>query len=315
MSEPEVGRHVASATGPRLRDAAHPVLLKGPRFGRRGMITYRFLHNLKVDGRGVDKTDYKTPAQYEHAVTRQIDRIHRTATGRAVLHEISRKVSHHGLTIVPYNDHTQDNAYAAPTDSLHATVKGGKLRYAGDAKNSPYDKKAGHNVDDTGKPVLDDKGHAYAGQGGGSDSIITYSPVTWFHYIHNHPAHRSGAQPDEVLFHEMVHAARQMRGIAENKGVKHMYDTEEEFFAIVIANIYASELGLSRDLRADHHGFEHLSANQDTNGEFLPKKNEADYRYRLVEKLVKEEPGMCHRLQHVKAAFNPIRRYFELNGH
>src|SRR5207244_2152716 len=131
--------------------------------------------------------------------------------------EISRKVSHHGLSIVPYNDHTQDNAYAGATDSYHSTIKGGKIRYAGDVANSPYDKAAGHNVDDTGKPILDASGNPYVGQGGGSNSVITYSPVTWFRYIHHHRGHRSGAQPDEILFHEMVHAARQMRGIAENK--------------------------------------------------------------------------------------------------
>src|SRR5258708_23434633 len=101
-------------------------------------------------------------------------------------------------------------------------------------------------------------------------------------------ATKSGAQPDEILFHEMVHATRQMRGIFNPMPLGFLYDTEEEFFAILLANIYASETGRPIDLRSDHHGFEHLTT--DTNAKFLPKQDMSDYRYRLAVKPVHAEP-------------------------
>src|SRR5215510_10665663 len=106
----------------------------------------------------------------------------------------------------------------------------------------------------------------------------------------------------------MVHATRQMRGIFDPQPLGFLYDTEEEFFAILLANIYASETGRQIDLRADHHGFEHLST--DTNVKFLPKKDDKDYRNRLVKKLIHQETRMAHELAKLKhTPFNPIRRY------
>jgi hypothetical protein len=278
------------------------------------MITFRHQHNIKIDGTGVDTSDYSTPQKYEQAVVRQLEKIYHSHTGQAVFHEMSRRVSHHGLTVIPYNNHKEDNAYASATDFVHATRKGGFERYAGDAKNSPYDIAAGHNVDDTGRKILGADGKPVKGQGDGSDAKILFSPTTWFHYLHKQKGHKhtSGAQPDEILLHEMIHAARDMRGVAENVKLGHLYDTEEEFFAILITNIYASELHRPHDLRSDHHGFEPLSKNQDTSAEFLPKKDWSDYRYRMVAKLVREEPGLSHRLAKVGAKFNPLRRYFQL---
>jgi hypothetical protein len=77
-----------------------------------------------------------------------------------------------------------------------------------------------------------------------------------------------------------------------------------------LANIYASETGRPIDLRSDHHGFEHLTT--DTNAKFLPKRDMTDCRYRLVYKLVHEEPRMTHELRNIHCPFNPIRRYYEL---
>src|SRR5205085_7704746 len=112
-------------------------------------------------------------------VLHQLNRIHHSHAGLAVLHEISKRVSHHGLKIVPYNDHTQDNAFAGPVNYQDATVKGGFERYNSNVKNSPYDIKAGKDVDDTGRLFLDAKGQAIRGTGKGTDSIIKYSPSTW----------------------------------------------------------------------------------------------------------------------------------------
>ncbi len=78
----------------------------------------------------------------------------------------------------------------------------------------------------------------------------------------------------------------------------------------MIANVYASETHRPVDIRSDHHGFTHLLT--DTDDTFLPKKDETDYRYRLVHKLVNAEPRLTRELGAVRAEFNPFRRFFEL---
>jgi hypothetical protein len=51
-----------------------------------------------------------------------------------------------------------------------------------------------------------------------------------------------GSQPDVVLLHEMVHALRMMQGQYNKVPTKNaFYDDEEEFVAIVIANVYLSQ--------------------------------------------------------------------------
>src|SRR5262249_54099777 len=55
------------------------------------------------------------------------------------------------------------------------------------------------------------------------------------------------------LFHELVHASREMRGVFYFGlgGVNHKYGNEEEYLAIVVTNIYLSEKR-RLVLRADH---------------------------------------------------------------
>jgi hypothetical protein len=248
-------------------------------------------HHVTIDGTGTKS--YATPSKYEHAVLPLLHRMHHSHTGQAVFHNFEKR-SRHLMTIVPY-EQAQLNAFASATDLLHATPRGQAERSGANGQVL---------VDGLGKPII--------GRGGGSDSKVSFTPVMFTRYCNQHKhGHKVGAQPDEVLFHEMVHATRQMRGHLNPLPLGFLYDTEEEFFAIVLANIYASETGRAVDLRSDHHGFEHLTT--DTNARFLPKRDMTDYRYRLIDKLIHQEPRMCfelNRMQHVP--FNPIRRYFEL---
>src|SRR5215471_11355607 len=161
-------------------------------------------HHVTIDGTGTKS--YGTPSQYEHAVLHQLRRIHHSRTGQAVFHEFERR-SHHFMKIIPY-EQAQINAFASAKDLLDAH----------------------------GKPII--------GKGGGSDSDVSYTPVMWRKYCNQHKhGHKSGAQPDEILFHEMVHATRQMRGIFNPMPLGFLYDTEEEFFAILLANITPRKRG------------------------------------------------------------------------
>jgi Effector protein len=247
-------------------------------------------HHVTIDGTGT--THYKTVAEYERAVLRDLRRIHHSHTGHAIFHEFVNR-THHLMKIVPYEE-TPLNAYAKALDLRRATPKGEVER------------------DGYGKPILDAAGKPITGLGGGSDAEVHFTPSIWVDYCNKQKkGHKSGAQPDEILFHEMTHATREMRGLLNTLPLGFLYDTEEEFFAILLANIYASETGRPIDIRSDHHGFLHLTT--DTDATFLPKKDMTDYRYRLVAKLVHQEPRMAHELGRLKhIPFNPIRRYFEL---
>lgn len=248
-------------------------------------------YHVTIDGTGTKS--YATPSIYEHAVLQRLHRIHHSHTGQAVFREFDQR-STHRMKIVPYEQKLL-NAFASSNDPLRATPKGQPERSGAD-----------------GHVMLDSHGHQLVGQGGGSDSSVSFTPVMFTKYCNQQKkGHKSGAQPDEVLFHEMVHATRQLRGLFNPLPLGFLYDTEEEFFAIVLANIYASETGRPVDIRSDHHGFEHLST--DVNAKFLPKRDVSDYRYRLVDKLVQQEPKMARELDRLKhASFNPVRRYYEL---
>jgi len=61
-----------------------------------------------------------------------------------------------------------------------------------------------------------------------------------------------GMDPDEVLFHELVHATRQLAGVVYFMPVDQNYDNEEEYLAIMLSNIYIRNKNKGATLRADH---------------------------------------------------------------
>jgi hypothetical protein len=233
--------------------------------------------HLTVDGHGAPRDQFPTPHAYERAVTGLYHKLHASRTGAAVLESIAH--SHQKILVTPYS--------------------------AADATNFGTFNAFAHQESTRSDPRF-----------AGHDSHVHYSPTTWNRFLLNQHGHDvAGAHPDEVLLHETTHALRQVYGVSDPRPLDHAYDTEEEFFAILVANVYASELHRLHDLRADHHSHHEISASQDTSAEFLPRLDPNDYKYRLVKKLVDQEPRLAHKLAHVRAAFNPIRRYFHLLHH
>jgi hypothetical protein len=139
---------------------------------------------------------------------------------------------------------------------------------------------------------------AVIGTGTGSDTQIRFSRSTWT--AADAPT-GPGATPDEILLHEMVHGLRQMKGravfeqINGNPGM----DNYEEFAAIVISNVYRSELKIPQ-LRQDHHGFLPLTGPDTAAASF--KTTYQDY---LVNMSI-EQPQLCQNLRRVPCAFNPF---------
>jgi hypothetical protein len=127
------------------------------------------------------------------------------------------------------------------------------------------------------------------------------------------PQWNRGIFPEEVLFHELVHAYRRMQytdGSAPLKGGLQRYDFVDEFFAVVLTNIYISDVTNrhSSGLRADHE-----------NGRPLEKELSGSYTFyrsspqtlKLMDKLINENYLLCTQLAAVKAIFNPLKAYFE----
>src|SRR5262249_2212673 len=118
------------------------------------------------------------------------------------------------------------------------------------------------------------------GTGTGSDVLIRYSPDTW----KGASADKPGSDGPEILFHEMCHGVRQMNGkmycssMADNPG----YDTYEEFFAIVVSNMYRSEKGMNV-LRKDHGGFQPLPPELTDPDKFLQSGSNWDHIHKAVE--------------------------------
>ena len=120
-----------------------------------------------------------------------------------------------------------------------------------------------------------------------------------------------GWGPDEVLFHEMVHAARIL---GNHDGPL----AEEEFFAVLVANIYISEKGKSFDSLRYH--YEALSRPM-TKAEVEPfifllqyDKQKKEDHFNLIEKFCKQHPTFAPMIAEAPAQFNPIRDYYQFKN-
>jgi hypothetical protein len=186
------------------------------------------------------------------------------------------------------------NATAGPTDWKKATPKGQTALQCGGPNQN--------------KPIA-----GVTGDGTGSDTVVKFTPAMWVTSdvtaaFGSANAAGPGVKKDEILLHEMIHGMRQMTGTSrcgatpDNPGL----DTIEEFMAIVISNIYRSELRLS-DLRKDHRGFLALEADLTDPQKFIDKdKDKATSNHKRLLQLKSEHPDLCNNLKKVPAVFNPF---------
>jgi Effector protein len=158
--------------------------------------------------------------QHIAAVEPWLDQIKRWGTGRALLAEI-RASEDYDVRILPYRGKGREAAERM-VDNVAGTARWRLV--------NPYK-----------------FGDVRTGEGTGSDSIVEFSPDRFRGAAMRDP----GAAPDEVLFHELIHASRTMRGVVSQSFVNQDYEDYEEYLAIALANIYLSEKG-QRILRGDH---------------------------------------------------------------
>ena len=203
---------------------------------------------------------------YVNSIWRIVDNIHRIRTGRIVLEAIQGTNKRFRFT--PYNRATGEppNAFALPDDWQDATPN-----------RRPALSCGGPN---TGRPIhqwsiFGSEFGQVSGTGEGSHVSVAFSAGMWrrrsdwgldadsglLYPLPPGPAEAPagpGSTRDEILLHELLHGFRMASGTlhcsATNMG---HYDTFEEFFAIVVANMYMSQISGTTDtpLRAHHHGF------------------------------------------------------------
>lgn len=111
-----------------------------------------------------------------------------------------------------------------------------------------------------------------------------------------------GTSPEEVLFHELVHAAQILHGVLDlaplNKAPKMSNFTE--FCAVTASNIFRSNLGRS-GLRAGHRGRDEADTLTDPNEYYTFFRDEIDRWFRI-------QPIFCRHLAQMEdIPFNPLR--------
>jgi hypothetical protein len=115
---------------------------------------------------------------------------------------------------------------------------------------------------------------------------------------------------DEVLLHELVHGARIASLKLKLQEATHqglmMYDNDEEFFAVLVENIYLSELK-SGHLRSSHTSFMEMDQNLQGSLKFFQVSGKA---FEKVDQLATQNPGLARALANIAVPFNPLTAYF-----
>jgi hypothetical protein len=124
-------------------------------------------------------------------------------------------------------------------------------------------------------------------------------------------------EPDEILLHELVHA---FRSVSKKRFVPgdparpvgaglSLYDNKEEVFAILVANIYASELmGRQAHIRSSHHGHMNIDPQFDGSLKFFAVSAKA---FDVIDTFCTQNRGLTKALSQVDVPFNPIRAYYQ----
>jgi len=218
------------------------------------MIMKWLRRNLGVDGsyylRGIFGLDWLPSAEakhnvqiYEHSVERLVNQLNGPASSFWVLKEIES--SHKSLIIKPWrHDPAKDKsietpwmAYGEPDSYADASAQG---EFAKTTEISEISKS------DRIKNI---------GTGLGTNYTLYFTP----YYVGMSRPTGPAWGADEVLFHELIHGLNSLKGnLRLTGGAPDGFDGLEEFTAIVITNLYTSQIG--GKLRFDHNGHSPMPA-------------------------------------------------------
>lgn len=256
-----------------------------------------------IGGSPTQKT-YKGTAwstdRYRFSIQIILNSIHTTRSGTALIDSLWKRV-----LIAPVDEATTDQGELLGSASSVKSID--SVKYNAMDQKSPADvtKTEGNPASlwdaDVEIPNI------------GSEYIVQFTPGF---YRSKNPAINmglSGFRPDCMLFHELVHASRGTRGVFDDRinndllglGVTMArYDNYDEFFAILLTNIYRSERYPGTDLRRSHSiVFEKYHLPQDF--------SKVCAFQRMMDILFQQSPTLSRAFaKSVRAAFNPIRDYY-----
>jgi hypothetical protein len=153
--------------------------------------------------------------------------------------------------------------------------------------------------------------------GGARQGVVWYSPDTFS--VHGacsatQSVNNRGLYWDEILFHELVHVFRGVSGKFLKQpvfGGLSKYDDTEEFYAVLLTNIYVSDRTnkIKSGLRRDHKGFHALEPTLTQPWGFFASGRQT---FGLIQRFVAENPGISVRLANdvANAPFNPLADYY-----
>ncbi len=240
---------------------------------------------------------------YQKAVRYQLQQVQGNAVGKAVLDELCKKV-----IILPQQKVGAYNATARPINGHYCDGHLPQVSYGADAAAIPKGLRF--------RTTFEGKLYDYTGAGGGSRSEIQYTPGRFVKGSALNPENKALFGPDEVLLHELVHAARQNKGLIDFRPVAMWledYKDKEEFLAVLITNMYRSVRGAkSEDLRwgYDFKFPRRKPASEVTMNDMRWRKHDSatfSSRYdTMIYLLIGEMPTLFKQLARIKCDFNPI---------
>jgi hypothetical protein len=262
-----------------------------------GFAMIDYIPGLKISG---------PTSQYEKDVQDLLDKyISRNPVGAIILYGISDLRLRWRTTIVPYTAEDAPShggncqAFANPLDEDGAHPK--DHRYPAGHADSPTtrDRDEREDLSDT------------FGTGTGTKVEVHFSPWMWREGGACSMLKYYGAQPDEVLVHELFHALRMMKGIhyaSPLYGNLRGYDDAEEFYAIVVTNVYISvKCGCTVGLRADRlRSNAELHYPLNTSAGFLKDLDNLEWVFYLS---MSDRELFLALAAVVGARFNPFREY------
>jgi len=243
-------------------------------------VARHFGPNITIDGRSLPRLQ----SIWEAGVNDALLAILMYRTGRALIEYIW--TAPRRLRIVPYP--ASDQNADATADDMRASTAAGLPLYSNGRRTGGF------------------------GSGRGTRSTIRYTPWlfpvellprwdrvatrNWERRLHRQPV-AAGFETDEVLLHELVHAAEHMRGLIDRAPLGHGFDTVAEFYAILVANLLGRER--NRPVRESHHG--HQNAANPT--ALLPDEDEF---WRRVETFRARHPRLSAALSAIPVDGNPF---------
>lgn len=183
--------------------------------------------------------------KYQEKLSALLDGIACYGSGKALFKEIASQ--RHACWIMPYWHYGKALPGAGYFNAMVRSIADGKgLTSVSDGFTDNI-----RDAYERGAPSRSEDGSlegSVTGTGRGTNVVVFYSIETW-----NDKTDGAAFAADEVLYHELVHVTRFLRGQLTMAGVSGGggYGNIEEFFATVITNIYLSEKGKTK-LRGDY---------------------------------------------------------------